>query len=97
MKTKAAKITPRIKTPNLGVATSMIKPELKFYKSEIVQKHQNASGEELKEKEPLKSYFTSGYFIDENGNPIVSEYESVNGYYNGKNYNMQREIINKNG
>lgn len=72
---------------------------LKFYKGGMIPKHQNASGEELKEKEkePLTSYFTSGYFRDENGNPIVSEYGSINGYHDGENYNMQREIISKNG
>lgn len=70
---------------------------LKFYKGGLVPKHQNASGEKLEEKKPLTSTYTSGYFVDENGNPIVSEWESVQGNNNGNYYNMQREIINKNG
>ena len=48
--------------------------------------------EEPRTEEPAVSLFR-----DENGNPIVSEYGSINGYYDGKNYNMQREIKESHG
>lgn len=49
----------------------------KFYKGGMVPKHQNASGEELKEKP--QSISTSGYFLDENGNPVVQNVDMVTG------------------
>lgn len=54
-------------------------------------------GGEVKEKETPTSFYSSGYFIDENGNPVTQETEMVKGNYNGKQYNIQRNIINTNG
>jgi hypothetical protein len=51
----------------------------------------------VKEKETPTSFYSSGYFIDENGNPVTQETEMVKGNYNGKQYNIQRNIINTNG
>lgn len=63
-------------------------------KNNVIQKQE---GGEVKEKETPTSFYSSGYFIDENGNPVTQETEMVKGNYNGKQYNIQRNIINTNG